>query len=151
MKALLAVVIVVLAVVLVFAALRHAPAPKPTPPPVAPTAAVTATATTQPPTQVVKGYLTALYSKNYGTAYRLLSKDSQKAYPFDAFVKLNEQKGTTQFDLATAKEEPGGGKGTTVNLSLKEDVAQHSFPLIQETGKWRIVFLKGTPSFPYAE
>lgn len=147
MRALIAIVVIALAIAIVFLVVRFIPPqqPAPLPPPARPVAPA------QPPAKVVVSYLGTLYHKDYRTAYKFLSAASQKAHPFDEFVKLNEEKGITQFDLSTAKEETGPAKQAVVTLSLKEDVSQHSLHLTQEAGQWRIVFLKGTPSFPYAE
>ncbi len=151
MKALVAVVLILLAVGIVLGVMYFHPAPKPPPPRVSVPKPAKVTAPLASPSETVKTYLGALYEKNYRTAYNQLSAASQQAHPYDEFVKLNEEKGMTQFDLTSAKQEAGGEEEAVVSVSVKEDVAQHGFRLVQEEGVWKIVFLKGTPSFPYGE
>jgi hypothetical protein len=144
-KGLAAVIIIVVAVAIVVAVVRFLPGAK-TRPPAPP--AVTVQPKAAAPMEVVTNYLTALEARDCRSAYELLSRESKAAHPYDEFVKLNE-KGVTAFDLATAKQEPKG-KDMMVVVNLREDPSDHGFHLVQEGGEWRVVFIKGVPSFPYA-
>jgi hypothetical protein len=61
------------------------------------------------------------------------------------------QQGTSQPDLAAVKKVRSGESGQMiVTVPMLEDPAEASFTVLQEAKGWRIVFLKGTPDFPYA-
>ena len=101
------------------------------------------------PTEVVTAYLQALQDKDYRKAYDYLSTDSRRVHPYEQFTSLVEKNGVTEFDLSSAKEESDSSKQTNVTLQLKEDPATHSVRLVLEEGDWKVVFIKGIPSFPY--
>ncbi len=147
MRALVAVIVIVVAIVVIVAVVHYFPAQKPAlqPQPSAPT-----TAGPRAPVAVVTDYVGALRKKDYRAAYDELSHASRQAHPYEDFVKLNA-KGMTEYDLASAKQEPGQGQVAVVDVQLREDVSEASFTLIQEGGQWKVVFIKGIPSFPYPE
>jgi hypothetical protein len=101
------------------------------------------------PTEVVTAYLQALQDKDYRKAYDYLSSDSKQVHSFEQFTSLVEKNGVTEFDLSSAKEESDSSRQTNVTLQLKEDPASHSVRLVLEEGDWKVVFIKGIPSFPY--
>ncbi len=148
MKAFLAIAVIIAAVAAVLVVMHFFPTSKPpAPTPVAPPAQTGAAPT---PVEVVTSYLGALQKKDYRGAYEQLSKASQQAHAFDEFVKLNE-KGMTVYDLASAKQEPDDKGFSVVSVNLQEDVSGNGFHLTREGGRWKVVFLQGTPSYPYAE
>jgi len=104
---------------------------------------------TQSPTEVVVAYLQALQSEDYQTAYSHLSRESKRKHPYTEFVSLNEQKGITEYDLGTAREEQGEDGYMTVAVQLREDPALAGFRMVKEGGNWQVVFLGGIPSYPY--
>ena len=102
------------------------------------------------PQRVVLGYLEALERKEFGPAYAGLSKASQQAHPYQEFVTLAEKSGVPNYDLSGAGEKMEDDKAS-VTVPMAEDPAEASFTMVKEDGAWKIVFIGGVPSFPYAE
>jgi hypothetical protein len=101
---------------------------------------------------VVTGYLEALYDQKYEQAYNLLSEESQKRHPLEAFTK--EAKGTqVLYDLKGLKAEgvKAGEVKVTVPLQQEEEPGTKGFFVTQEQGRWQVVYISGKPFFPYAE
>jgi len=96
----------------------------------------------------VASYLKALYGGDYETAYQQLSADSQKKHPFQKFVS-QAKKGSTQFDLTTAKVVDTQPDQIKIMVKLYEDPASCTFVLVQEEKAWKICYSRGLPSFPY--
>jgi hypothetical protein len=101
--------------------------------------------------QVVIAYLRALQKQDYRTAYAHLSARSQGAHPFDSFAQDCQKAGFPSLDVEAAQEKTSEGGGTTVVVPMVEDPATAGFTMVREKGEWKIVFVKGSPWFPYPE
>ena len=146
MKTRLAVILILAAAVVVAIVLIRFPAPESTPPPsaVRPPAPVPSTAR-----EAVVAYLEALYRKDFRAAYEHLSSGSREAHPYDEFLKLCEKGEATNFDLAAAEEGPVEEGRVVVTVPLVEDPAEAGFTMVNEEGRWKVVFTTGVPWFPY--
>jgi hypothetical protein len=101
---------------------------------------------------VVTGYLQALYDQKYEEAYNLLTEESQKRHPLEAFSK--EAKATqVLYDLKGIKAEgvKAGEVKVTVPLQQEEEPGTKGFSVLKEQGKWKVAYISGKPFFPYAE
>jgi len=101
------------------------------------------------PCEVVRVYLTALEERDYRRAYELLSSDSQAERPYREFVSLCEGAGFPSLDVEAAQEKPSADDRAIVVVPMVEDPAEAGFTLVKEGGVWKIVFMKGSPWFPY--
>jgi hypothetical protein len=151
MRAALALVLLVVAVGAVLLALHYFPAASGPPSPSRTVPTRPAPQRVQTPVQVVTAYLQALERRDYRKAFDLLSADSRQLHPYDDFVARAEKGGTTDYDVAKAAEEPGEGNSIVVAVPMVEDPAKAGFPLVKEEGVWKVVFIGGSPTFPYAE
>lgn len=151
MRALIAVVLVLVAVVAVVLALRFFPSSSTPPAAPRPPVRTPAPQSLQTPVAVVTSYLQALDRKDYRKAYDFLSADSRQLHPYDDFAARAEEAGSTDYDVAKAAEEPGAGNSVVVAVPMLEDPAKAGFNLVKEDGAWKVVFISGTPAFPYAE
>jgi hypothetical protein len=133
---------VVVAAVLIFPAARPPAPPAPGPSPPKPTQEGS-------PREVVVTYLDALERRDFQAAYDRLSRASQTAHSYDEFVSLSEESGLPSYDLSAAEEKPGEGGWVTLMVPLVEDVAQAGFTTVKEDGAWKVIFIGGTPGFPY--
>jgi hypothetical protein len=151
MKTAIALVLVLLAVGAVLLALRLFPAVSGGPVHPRPAASRPTSQSLLTPVQVVTAYVQALDRKDYRKAYDLLSADSRQLHPYDDFVARAEKGGSTDYELAKAAEEPGEGSSVVVAVPMTEDVSGAGFHLVREDGAWKVIFIGGTPGFPYAD
>lgn len=143
MKARLCVFLVLVAVAaVVWVVLKYPAAKPPSPPPSPPPAPAS-------PKQVVQSYLTAMEREDYRAAYELLSGEYRKAHAADEFAALCKESGAPALDTAAAVEQPAEAGRVVVMVPMVEDPAAASFTLVQEDGRWRILFRTGSPWFPY--
>jgi hypothetical protein len=146
MKTRLAVILILAAVAVVAIVLIRFPAPESTPPPSAVPPPAPAPSSAR---EAVVAYLEALYRKDFRAAYEHLSAGSQEAHPYDEFLKLCEKGEATNFDLAAAEELRGEDGRVVVTVPLVEDPAEAGFTMVNEDGRWKVVFTTGVPWFPY--
>jgi len=96
----------------------------------------------------VVDYLSALQAGDYRAAYALLSAESRKLHPTAQFERQARQ-GVTTYDLSSAQARLTGAGRAEVLLHLENDPASTAIIALRESGKWRIVYLRGRPGFPY--
>lgn len=101
--------------------------------------------------EVVIAYLSALQKQDYRGAHAHLSAGSQAAHAFDSFARECEKAGFPSLDVEAAQEKAGEGGGTMVVVPMVEDPATAGFTMVREKGEWKIVFVEGSPWFPYPE
>lgn len=102
--------------------------------------------------QVVGDYLEALYAQEYEKAYDYLSESSREAHSRDEFTSA-AQEGQVIYDLETTevKQLEDDTAEVIVALQEEEEPGSKSFEVKRESGRWKIVYIKGSPFFPYAE
>jgi hypothetical protein len=146
MRARLALLVLVAAALVIVALIwlpsgrRPAAPPRPRPRPVAASAK-----------QAAVTYLGALRKRDWRAAYALLSADSQAAHPMSEFAAACEKAGAPSLDVAAAEEKQAKGGAVTVVVPMVEDPANAAISMVMEKGEWRVVFIKGSPWFPYPQ
>jgi len=99
--------------------------------------------------QAVSDYVTALKDGDYGTAYGMLSSDSQKTHTAANFEQQGKQ-GMPLYDLQKMTATVTGDD-ILVEVQQLEDPATHGFQLARESGVWKIVYRGGIPGAPDPE
>lgn len=130
---------VLCAALLVGCARKKPPAPPPTPP---------SQSAEDAARGVVINYMQHLQDGNYAAAHALLSADSRKRHPLDEFTRY-ARAGITYFDLSSARAKLVAPQRAEVTLHLEADPASATVVAVREGGKWRVVYLRGRPGFPY--
>ena len=97
---------------------------------------------------VVVSYLGHLQDGKYAAAHALLGAKSRNRHPLDEFTRQAEA-GITYFDLSSARAKLVGPQRAEVTLHLEADPASATISVVREGGKWRVVYLRGRPGFPY--
>ncbi len=152
MKTRLALILVLLAAVAAVAiAVVTLRRPKPTPPLPVPT-----TPTHQQPEpeaaeplDAVAGYLNALESDDFGEAYRYLSAESRVAHTYDEFAALCAERKGPSLDVTAARQHREDEGRVTVAVPMLDEPGEAGFTTVRERGSWRVVFVQGSPWFPY--
>jgi len=138
----LLVAVVIVAVVFFLGARdREPPTPPPTPPPSPEQAREAAK-------KAVVAYMRHLEDGDYAAAHRLLSEASRKRHPLAGFRRQAEQ-GITYYDLSSARVKLTQPERAEVTLQLEGDPASAAITAVREQDRWRVVYLRGRPGFPY--
>lgn len=99
--------------------------------------------------QVLRQYLVAMEKGHYSTAYDYLSQESRARHSFEEFVNSLKD-GMTQFSKRHFWQVRKQDKKLVLGIALYEDPASWGFELRHEN-KWKIVWEKGRPFFPYPD
>jgi hypothetical protein len=124
-------------------------APKPTPRPSAPTTPAQQQPEAAAPLDAVAGYLNALASDGFGVAYQYLSAESRAAHTYDEFAALCAERTGPSLDVAAARQHREGEDRVTVAVPILDEPGEAGFTTVREQGSWRVVFVQGSPWFPY--
>jgi len=128
-------------------------APKPQPMPMPRPSVPTTPAQQQPeaaaPLDAVVAYLNALASDDFGLAYQYLSAESRAARAYDEFAALCAERKGPSLDVASARQHREDEDRVTVAVPMLEEPGEAPFTTVREQGSWRVVFVQGSPWFPY--
>jgi hypothetical protein len=119
---------------------KQPPAPAPRPP-VQPQTAEAARG-------AVVGYLRHLYAGDHAAAHAMLNAESRRRHPLDEFTRQAKE-GMTYFNLSSASVKFTGRERAEVTLAVESDPATATILAVREEGAWRVVYVRGRPSFPY--
>ena len=124
-------------------------APKPTFPPSARTNPAQQQPEAAAPLDAVAGYLNALASDDFGVAYQYLSAESRAAHTYDEFAALCAERKGPSLDVAAARQHREDEDRVTVAVPMLDEPGEAGFTTVREQGSWRVVFVQGSPWFPY--
>jgi len=99
--------------------------------------------------QSLKQYLVSMEKRDYEIAYGYLSQESKARHSFKEFVNFLKD-GMTVFNTHHFWQAYKKDNRIMLGLSLYQDPATWGFELTNEN-KWKIVWEKGRPYFPYPE
>jgi len=102
--------------------------------------------------EAVADYLRALYAQQYKQAYDGLSAASKEHHSQEAFAAAaKEGQVVYDLDMIEVKQLEDGAAYVIVALQEEEEPGNKSFEVKKESGQWKIVYIEGSPFFPYGE
>lgn len=124
-------------------------APKPTSPPPAPATPAQQQPDAAAPLDAVAAYLDALAGDDFGVAYQYLSAESRAAHTYDEFAALCAERKGPSLDVTAAQQHREDEGRVTVAVPMLDEPGEAGFTTVREQGSWRVVFVQGSPWFPY--
>jgi hypothetical protein len=146
---LLLILVLLVAVAAAATAIIKLRAPTPTPPPSVPATPAHRQPEAAEPLDAVAAYLNALASDDFGMAYQYLSAESRAAHTYNEFAALCAERKGPSLDVGAARQHREDEDRVTVAVPMLDEPAEAGFTTVREQGSWRVVFVQGSPWFPY--